>query len=102
MITLRFPDKDPAAQENYLIDFTNELAARSPVTIAAVSWSVIAIPGDLAPLVVVAHVEPVDNSSSTVALSGGTLGNTYVVRCSITYSDGETEPVSFYLAIGYT
>ena len=102
-VPIRMPAKDPWAIVDYELDFTTELSSLAPVTLTSLSWSVLPIVGDSTPCQVLAHTEPLpDNSITIVSVSGGTLGNDYLVRCSRQFSDGERDVVSFQLLVDYT
>jgi hypothetical protein len=105
-VSLRFDAQDPAAVFDYRITYEDTLAEMpADVTVASVSWSVVPITGDLTPLVVVASTLGLDADGiqySDVRLSGGTLHNEYRVRALVTFSDGQVQPMSFMLEIGYT
>lgn len=110
-IEIIFGTKDAADTKDYFIGFAATLAAQAPgVLLTSLTWSVVAIPGDLTPLSIVAHSEdyadPLDTASgivgSTIRLTAGTENSTYIVRCHVLFSDGETDTVSFFLPIGKT
>lgn len=77
--------KDPDAVLDYAIDFSAWLVAGDSISTA--TWAIDVAPdADLA----------IDSSSivggvPTVWLSGGTAGETYVVRCRIVTSDSRTD-----------
>ncbi len=101
-LSLLFKPQDPTAVIDYDLDFTDEVAENAPLTLTALSWSVLAIFGDVAPLTIVSQANLPDFSGSTVRVTGGTLGLTYLVRCARTWSDGERDVVSFELPVGIT
>lgn len=101
-VSLLFKPQDPSAAIDYSIDFSDEVAENSPLTITSLSWSAQLISGDLSPLSIVSQAHAPDHSSTTVRVTGGTLGLNYLVRCARVWSDGEADVVSFELPIGYT
>lgn len=101
-LDINFDKKDPAGVIDYELDFSKWITTLLPNTITSLVWTVTPIAGDPAPLVVVAQANAADFSTSTVRLSGGTLGYRYRVRGAVAFADGEQDVVSFALPIGYT
>lgn len=66
--------KDPNATLDYTLDWSSWLT--SPEIISNVSWIV---PGDLT-----TAASSYTNTTATIFLSGGTLGQTYTVVCRVT------------------
>lgn len=102
MITLKFDDKDPLSVLNYQLDFTDLLADIAPVSVVSLTWAIQSPAGDLTPVTIGSHTEDSPITQSTVSLAGGTLGNGYLARCTVTLSDGEVMLVSFSLGVSYT
>lgn len=74
---------DPQATLDYSIDFSRWLKANSETeVIVSCSWSVTAISGDTAPIVIESSSS--DGLKVTVWVSGGTVKNKYLVTAHIT------------------
>lgn len=88
------PDKDPNATLDYTFDWTAWLAA---VSDAIVSYSVaIDSPPDA---VLTKDSDSRSGNVITAWLSGGTVGQTYTVRCRINTTGGRIDDRSFSLTI---
>lgn len=81
MTDLAWSPKDPAESLNYSIDWSKALP--QGVTIASAEWS--ATPAGL-DLSSPSHAQ----KATTVWISGGSAGLTYLVTCEITTSAGQT------------
>jgi hypothetical protein len=80
---LKWPAKDPGATKDYDLDWSQWLGSD---TIATSTWS--ALPaGSALTMSNPSFVSPI----TKVWLSGGTLGQTYVLENTITTAAGETE-----------
>jgi len=79
-----FPDKDPDEVLDYQLDWTGALDDGD--TIATSAWTIVTAPD------VVLEIDSDTSSSSTttVWLSGGTLGERYALRNRITTTGGRT------------
>lgn len=75
--------KDPAAEKTFFADWTRFLNGR---TLVAATWVV--------PTGLVKMAEPHTDSISYVKVSGGTVGDTYTLECSVTISDGDKDRCS--------
>ena len=72
---VKFPFKDPDELDDYKLDWTARLAPDSD-DISTSAWSIVTdMTGDPSPLAI--ETESFTLSSTTVWLSGGTIGNTY-------------------------
>lgn len=102
-VQLRAPAQDPDAVLDYRIEF-DELIASLPdgVSLIGCTWAVVPITGDARPLVIVAQANAADLAYTELRLSLGTLTYDYRVRAVLSYSDGEIDPLSFMIEIGYT
>jgi hypothetical protein len=80
--------KDPHAVLDYAIDWTRWLAGD---TIATSEW--------LLPVGLTKMADTKTASSSTVWLSGGTAGQSYIVTNRITTAGGRTEDRSFTIRV---
>lgn len=76
-MTLRWPDKDPADNLDFTIDFSASLGAD---TIASVAWTI--------PAGLTAGAQTNSTTAATVWLSGGTVGSDYAVVCRATTAGG--------------
>ena len=81
-------DKDPESTLQYTMDWTNWLATGE--TVSTSDFTVDAISGDSDALTV-SGTSITDNKKCNVTLTGGTAGNIYTVRNTITTSDSQTE-----------
>lgn len=81
-------DKDPESTLQYTMDWTNWLATSE--TVSTSNFTVDSITGDADPLTV-SGTSITDNKKCNVTLTGGTVGNIYTVRNTITTSDSQTE-----------
>src|SRR5271166_6878394 len=80
--------KDPKGVLDYLLDWTQYLPVGD--TITASTWSVANIqPADVTPLVVGTTTHTA--ATTTVWLSGGTVGVSYVVENQIVTTNGRTD-----------
>ena len=87
-----FIDKDPEATLIYTFDWTNWLGANDATeTISTSNWTVDTITGDSDPIIVSSSVIATGNKKAVITLTGGTAGNIYTVRNTITTSDSQTE-----------
>ena len=90
--------KDPDAELDYGFDWSEWLQnvpeGESADTIESSTW---AVTGEDSSLTVGATGN--DDTTTTVWLSGGTVGLTYVVRNRIVTADGRTDDRSFRMAI---
>lgn len=87
--------KDPDAVLPYGVDWTSWLETGD--AIASASWAVTSPSGDADPIVV-------DSSSATdyiatAVVSGGTVGNVYVLRCRITTDNGYVDDRSINIGV---
>jgi len=88
-------DKDPEAQLDYLISWSDWLPSGD--TISTSSWSIEAITGDGDPLTSASDANT--DSTTTINLSGGTSGNIYKVYNTITTNGGLTDRRYFRVKI---
>ncbi len=102
-VQLRMPAQDPDAVLDYRIEF-DDLIASLPdgVSLTGCTWTTVPIPDDARPLTVIAQANAPDLTYTELRLALGTLHSDYRVRALLSYSDGEIEPLSFMLEIGYT
>ena len=88
-------DKDPEAELDYTLDWSEYLP--EGVALSTASWSIDSISGDSDPLV--AGASTIVGEQTTVVISGGTVGNIYTVRCTITTDNGNTDRRSFRISV---
>ena len=88
-------DKDPLAELDYSLDWSEY--TQSGDSISTASWSIDAISGDASPLATGAS--SVVGDTTTVIISGGSVGNIYTVRCTITTTEGLTDRRSFRISV---
>ena len=85
---VKFPFKDPDEIDDYKLDWTSRLAPESD-TVATSDWTIVTdMTGDANELVIV--VKTNTDSSTTVWLADGTIGNTYILLNHITTTGGRT------------
>lgn len=78
---LRWPDKDPAENLDFSMDWTDQLTLTpTPDTITAMAWTV--------PAGLTAGAQYHATGIATTWLSGGTAGTDYAVTCRITTAAG--------------
>lgn len=82
--------KDPAETIDYTIDWSAWLAGKNNDTIASVAWTVNGVT-----LVSQSHT----TTSATIFVSGGVLGVTATVQCTITTANARIEPRTFNLRL---
>lgn len=88
MSTVKEFTKDPAAKKDYLLDWSAWLP--SGATISSSAWALDVAPD--ASLAIAGSPAPSNTvTTATVWLTGGTLGQRYVLRNRITDSDGRTD-----------
>lgn len=88
-------DKDADAVLDYLLSWSNWLSSGD--TISTSSWSIQAISGDSDPLTTTSDSNT--DTTTTVKLSGGTVGNLYKVYNTITTNGGYTDRRYFRVKI---
>lgn len=88
-------DKDADAVLDYLLSWSNWLSSGD--TISTSSWSIQAISGDSDPLTTTSDSST--DTTTTVKLSGGTVGNLYKVYNTITTNGGYTDRRYFRVKI---
>lgn len=86
--------KDPAANLDYVVDWTAWLAERGNDTIASVQWTISGGSG-----VVAGTTGFTPQGLAAIWLSGGTIGQTATIICQITTTAGRTEVRTFHLRI---
>ena len=79
----RWPDKDPADVLDYGLDWSDQLALKSPAdTISSATWVV--------PAGLIAGAQSVVGGVAATWLSGGTAGTDYTITCRIVTTGGRT------------
>lgn len=78
---LTWPAKDPDETVLYGIDFADRLDSGASLSVA--TWTV-------APAGLAQSSATVDGTTASVKLSGGALGDAFLVTCRATTSDGQT------------
>ena len=89
-------EKDPDANIQYGLDFTDYLNSGDSLSTATVTIETIS--GDTAPLAFPTNaVTDVNIAGALVSirLEGGSTPNIYTIKCTITTSDGDTDSRSF-------
>tara|TARA_R110000796_G_scaffold24830_1_gene70560 strand:- start:321 stop:656 length:336 start_codon:yes stop_codon:yes gene_type:complete len=92
-----YVDKDADAVLNYTFDYTNWLASGETITVS--TWTVDAIAGDSDPVTVNASVIVSGSKKVQIVVGGGTVGNIYSLRNTITTQDANTEVKFFRIVV---
>ena len=87
-------EKDPDAVLDYAIDWTTWL---DDDTIATSTWTIETISGDASPLAKESALNT--NYVATVILQGGTVGNIYNIKNTITTGNGYTDVRNFRVKV---
>jgi hypothetical protein len=89
--------KDPDAQLTYTVDWTDWLIDSDTLSVA--EWAVSTISGDANPLTVEANGIVTGTQQAYVELSGGTAGEIYEVKNTITTTDGAVDVRRFKVKV---
>ena len=84
-------EKDPTSVEDFIFDWTRELASSGNDTIAQSSWTA---------TVVTVEQSSVSGAQTTVRLSGGTVGKVAMVTNKVTLTSGQIKKRTLALTIG--
>lgn len=89
--------KDPDSQLTYTVDWTDWMPTGSTLSTVAVAISTIS--GDTDPLTNVVSGIVTSTEKAYVTLSGGTAGNIYTIKVTITTDNGDTDVRRFRVKV---
>jgi hypothetical protein len=90
-------EKDPDATLDYSMDWSDWLSAGD--NIATATWSVSTITGDADPVTVDSSSTNTLTGIATAIVSGGTVNNTYTLKCHVTTDNGLIDERTFRLLV---
>lgn len=96
-MSIRYIDKDPAADLVYSVNWTEWLVGSDQLANSTITVSTIT--GDPAPINILDQGLQTAANIAYAELSGGSAGNTYVVTNTITTADGNTDARRFRIRV---
>lgn len=92
-MSLRWPPKDPSERLTYSVDWSRFLGTP---TVSSVTWKIngtTASSGETVDTLTLVN-STINSQITTVVFSGGTLNATYLITCTIGYTDTDGESLT--------